>query len=71
MLAMIGIDRWIEDRDAAVKMILQIHDELVFEIEEETLAEATAVIVEKMEGVLPLRVPLSVKVASGSDWSQI
>ena len=70
-LAMIEIDRWIEDRHIAVKMILQIHDELVFEIEEETLAEATAVIVEKMEGVLALRVPLSVKVASGSDWSQI
>jgi len=70
-LAMIEIDRWIEDRHAAVKMVLQIHDELVFEIEEEILDEATAVIVEKMEGVLPLRVPLSVKVASGSDWSQI
>ncbi len=70
-LAMIEIDRWIEDRRIAVKMILQIHDELVFEIEEETLDEATAVIAEKMEGVLPLRVPLSVKVASGHDWSQI
>ena len=70
-LAMIEIDRWIEDRDAAVKMVLQIHDELVFEIEEQVLDEARAVIVEKMEGVLPLRVPLSVKVASGSDWSQI
>jgi DNA polymerase-1 len=70
-LAMIEIDRWIEDRHAAFKMILQIHDELVFEIEERSVAEATAVIVETMEGVLPLRVPLSVKVASGSDWSQI
>ena len=70
-LAMIEIDRWIEDGHAAVKMILQIHDELVFEVEEESLAEATAAIVERMEGVLPLRVPLSVKVASGSDWSQI
>jgi DNA polymerase-1 len=70
-LAMIEIDRWIEDRHVAVKMILQIHDELIFEIEIEILAEATAMIVEKMEGVLPLRVPLSVKVASGSDWNQL
>jgi len=70
-LAMIEIDRWIEEQRAPAKMILQIHDELVFEIEEDALPEATAVIAEKMEGVLPLRVPLSVKVASGSDWSQI
>jgi DNA polymerase-1 len=70
-LAMIEIDRWIEDRQAAVKMLLQIHDELVFEIEEECLAEARAVIVGTMEGVLHLHVPLSVKIATGSDWSQI
>jgi len=70
-LAMIDIDRWIEDQHPAVKMILQIHDELVFEIEDASVDEATDAIVEKMEGVLPLRVPLSVKVATGTDWSQI
>ena len=70
-LAMIEIDRWIEAEHAPVKMILQIHDELIFEIEERAAEEATAVIVETMEGVLSLRVPLSVKVASGSDWSSI
>lgn len=70
-LAMIEIDRWIEDRHVGVRMILQIHDELIFEIDKEVLAEATAVIVEKMEGILPLRVPLFVKVALGSDWSQL
>ena len=70
-LAMIEIDRWIEAERPAVKMILQIHDELVFEIEETIVGEATEVIVEKMEKVLPLRVPLSVKVATGRDWSRI
>jgi DNA polymerase-1 len=70
-LAMIEIDRWIESEHVPVKMILQIHDELIFEIEESVADETTALIVEKMEGVLPLRVPLSVKVASGPDWSRI
>ena len=70
-LAMIEIDRWIENQSTPVKMILQIHDELVFEIAEDALDEATEAIVETMEGVLPLNVPLSVKVASGTDWSQI
>ena len=70
-LAMIEIDRSIEDQCTPVKMILQIHDELVFEIEEDALDEATTMIVAKMEGVFPLRVPLSVKVATGTDWSQI
>jgi len=70
-LAMIDIDRWIEERRSPIKMILQIHDELIFEIEERLLEEAVALIVEKMEQVLPLRVPLAVKVASGRNWSQI
>ena len=70
-LAMIEIDRWIEEERVPVKMILQIHDELLFEIEEDALDEATMIILGKMEGVLPLRVPLSVKIAAGSDWSQI
>ena len=70
-LAMIRIDAWIESARVPVKMILQIHDELVFEMERNVADEATSVIAEKMENVLPLRVPLSVKVASGTDWSQI
>ncbi len=70
-LAMIEIDRWIEEDAVTAKMILQIHDELIFEIAEDVLEEATKVIVETMETVIPLRVPLSVKVASGTDWSQI
>ncbi len=70
-LAMIEIDRWIEEEHLPVKMILQIHDELVFEIEDHALVDSTAMITDKMEGVLPLSVPLSVKVKTGRDWSQI
>jgi len=70
-LAMIAIDRWIEERGAAVRMILQIHDELLFEIEEAEPPETTERIADCMEGVLPLRVPLSVKIASGRDWGAI
>ena len=52
-------------------MILQIHDELIFETKTPKLERAIAMIVGTMESVLRLRVPLRVKVASGMDWSQI
>ncbi len=70
-LAMIAIDRWILEEHPAVKMILQIHDELLFEVETGRLAIAAAAIEERMANVLPLRVPLSVKLRWGNDWSQL
>ena len=70
-LAMIHIDQRIEASEFPGKMILQIHDELIFEMEKHALDEATTMIKETMENVLPLRLPLAVKVTSGTDWSQI
>jgi DNA polymerase-1 len=70
-LAMIKIDRQLVADRSLGKMILQIHDELLFETERAALDRAIATIVDTMENVLPLRVPLRVKVASGEDWSQI
>ena len=52
-------------------MLLQIHDELIFEAREEEVSEASVIIKEEMEGVMKLRLPLEVKVKMGHNWSEI
>lgn len=70
-LAMLRIDRLIEESALKAKMLLQIHDELLFEAEEEDCEVAMKRIKETMEGVMELRLPLEVKVKCGKDWSEI
>jgi DNA polymerase-1 len=51
-------------------MILQVHDELVFEIPPTAVDALTALVVERMEGVWPLRVRLRVDVGVGANWRE-
>ncbi|OGD23897.1 MAG: DNA polymerase I [Candidatus Aminicenantes bacterium RBG_13_59_9] len=51
------------------RMILQVHDELVFEVPEEERAAAEKLVREKMEGVFPLRVPLKAHLGWGPNWA--
>ncbi len=67
--AMIDIYREIKSRCLKTKMILQVHDELVFEVPEEERAEIEALVKEKMENVYPLRVPLKVHLGWGRTWA--
>jgi DNA polymerase-1 len=53
-----------------VPMLLQVHDELIFEECEETLREHVSKIVQIMEGVAELRVPLKVNYAIGANWDE-
>ncbi|HDI00248.1 MAG TPA: hypothetical protein ENF74_04560, partial [Firmicutes bacterium] len=50
------------------KMILQVHDELVFEVPREELEEVRDLVVEEMEGALKLKVPIKVDVGIGTNW---
>ena len=52
------------------RMVLTVHDELVFEVPEAEVEEACRVIREKMEGVYPLKVPLVVEVKAGPNWNE-
>ncbi len=75
-IAMIRIHEWIEKEygladDAPVKMILQVHDELVFEVKKE-LAEVVALRVKDfMENVHKLAVPIKVDVEVGKNWGEL
>ena len=70
-LAMIHIDARIRGEDLSLKMILQIHDELVFEVPEADLELSVAVIRDGMEDVYPLSLPLTTKVSTGSNWGEL
>jgi DNA polymerase I len=67
-MAMVAIDRRITKEKLALDMLLQIHDELVFECREDFIAEGTQIVREVMEGVMALKVPLLVDIGSGLNW---
>lgn len=69
--AMIGVDEWLTSQDPAkIKMIMQVHDELVFEIDTSLIEIATGKIREIMESSLKLDVPLQVDIGIGDNWEQ-
>jgi DNA polymerase I len=67
-LAMIEIDRELVDKNFASKMILQVHDELLFEGPEDELPKLKKLVKQAMENVHELRVPLLVEMKTGSNW---
>ncbi|MCF3098220.1 DNA polymerase I [Aeromonas australiensis] len=69
--AMINVDGWIRGvEDESIRMLMQVHDELVFEIREEKLEDYTAIIKEKMSAAAELHVPLLVEAGTGDNWDQ-
>ncbi|MCC6242815.1 MAG: DNA polymerase I [Gemmatimonadaceae bacterium] len=67
-LAMIRVQRAIEADRLASRMLLQVHDELVFEIAPQEDAAMTALVKREMEGAATLSVPLLVDIGTGRDW---
>jgi DNA polymerase-1 len=68
--AMINIYRRLKEEGLESKMILQVHDELVFEVPERELATVIPLIKHEMEEVSSLRVPLKVDIGSGKNWDE-
>jgi DNA polymerase-1 len=68
--AMIHIHRWLTRNDLKTRMLLQVHDELVFEVPEEELDVVMPRVREEMEGIYPLRVPLKVDINKGRNWDE-
>ncbi len=67
-LAMIEVNAWLKNSELDCKMIMQVHDELVFEVNNEHLESASIEIKSLMENALELKVPLLVSCDSGADW---
>ncbi|MBK1733470.1 DNA polymerase I [Thiococcus pfennigii] len=68
--AMIAVDGWIERERPPVRLIMQVHDELVFEVAEDWVEEAAGPIRQAMEGAAELAVPLLVDIGVGANWDE-
>ena len=69
-MAMIKIDRAIEGGEIPAKMLLQVHDELIFEVADGDIATASDQIKQIMENIATLDVPLIAEAGSGKNWDQ-
>jgi DNA polymerase-1 len=69
-IAMINIRKIFREQNLRSKMILQVHDELLFEIQKQELEIVMAVVKKEMEGVITLSVPLSVSISYGKNWAE-
>lgn len=67
-LAMIEVDKKLREHKFETKMILQVHDELVFDVPKGELEKVTPVIVTAMESAMKLEVPIVVEAGSGMNW---
>ena len=68
--AMIDLHRELPERGLKTRLILQIHDELLFEVPEDEADRARALVKEKMEGAIALEVPLVVDARLGRNWAE-
>jgi len=70
-LAMIRIDAEMRERNLQSRMLLQVHDELVFEVPEGEIETVTRLVTQEMENVCELKVPLKVEVGVGRNWRDL
>ncbi len=69
-LAMLRVDRALRERGLGARMLLQVHDELLFEVPEQELEPTRELVRREMEGVYPLDVPLVVDQKVGRNWKE-
>lgn len=69
--AMILVDEWVETEGKdRVNLLMQVHDELVFEVKEDALDEVTTKVRELMEQAVQLDVPLVAEAGFGNNWDE-
>ena len=69
-MAMINIHDRLKKEDFDTKLLLQVHDELVFEVPEKEIELTQTMVREEMEGVYKLKVPLLVDIHVGKNWDE-
>ena len=70
-LAMIALDRKLAERKLKTRMVLQVHDELLFEVPEDETKEVEQLVRAEMEGVIKLNVPLVADLGFGPNWRDL
>jgi DNA polymerase-1 len=69
-LAMIKLDRWLSESHVDAKMIMQVHDELVFEVAEKDVEVVANRVRKQMAEVVNLHTPLKIAIGVGGDWDE-
>ena len=67
-MAMIQIQSELDEKNLGAKMLLQVHDELIFEVPEDEIDQVSTIVRRGMENVVELKVPLAVDMGVGSNW---
>ena len=68
--AMIAVDAWLIDEEQPAHMVMQVHDELVFEVREDCIEAVSAGVRERMAAAAELSVPLVVDIGVGANWDE-
>ena len=66
--AMIDVQNWLTESNSRAILIMQVHDELVLEVEDNSIADVQEAVVELMSGAASLKIPLEVEVGVASNW---
>ena len=69
-VAMVAIHRKLREQGLFARMVLQVHDELVFDVPAAELERVRTLVTTEMEGAVPLDVPLVVDVGTGRNWRE-
>jgi DNA polymerase-1 len=64
------VDAWAAAQADRIAMLMQVHDELVFEVDADFVDEAKAVVLARMEAAATLHVPLRVEAGVGASWDE-
>ncbi len=70
-IAMIDIDKWLDEKRPDAKMLLQVHDDLLFEVHEDEVEGLASVVRKKMENATALDVPVPVDIKTGKNWADM
>ena len=68
--AMLGVEAWIRAESPPAQMIMQVHDELVFEVRQDALEDVSERVIDCMANAADLKVPLKVAAGSGRNWDE-
>jgi DNA polymerase-1 len=70
-LAMVRLAATLADRQLKARIVLQVHDELLIEVQNDALVSSAEAVRHEMEGVAALRVPLKVELKAGPNWAEL
>jgi DNA polymerase I len=70
-MAMVRVQNRLETEKRKARMLLQVHDELIFEVPQDEVAAVTRLVKEEMENAFPLDVPLQVDIGTGPNWYDV